>query len=355
MNGLTTERNIEKILDNIFSRKHCPLSAKIFLGHKYLLPNYRAPDYFNQDFLNQSSLLHMILATAPGAEEKIDEVSRGVIFNIMSAVKCGRPTMFLEKELGEILLDSRLPDDIKTTDIKRQFPSFRIMLPRKLLTIDRNGETDSLMFIDIGFLEEGEEATCPKDIAHELDMNSIRRWGPYEERMRLSSLSYYYKEAALIITGTISHGWDADLPTCYGISVPWRSERLREILTYRGDLNTPWPTDDLDKVFMRKMENLVLNILLLLSIVPVAYEPEHIERKARLEGKRMIPALLRARWVGDHLVKARQDGRVRGEVVGSRHNTPHWVRPHWRRQRFGLKLGQARLIWLLPYHRGDNE
>jgi hypothetical protein len=340
------------LLDGAFDASTCPIAGKLYLGHRYVLPGHRAPHYYPQEELSKMTLMYLILATMPGAEQAIDEVSRNCLCNAMLSAGCERPTLFLERELGEILLDSHLPDDLQTSDVKRIFPSFRIMLPRGLLTIERDGEKVSMMHLDIGFLDGGIDVTCPKALAHELDVNSLVRWGArsVDGRLFLSKTKICYDETCILISGSLEKGEDPLCPTAYGITKPWREGPVTALRQWRNSLQSDWPTDQLDQVFLAKMENLALNILILLSRVPLEYEPAHVERKARTEGKRLIPALLRARWVGDCMLRAKNAGHVRGEVGTGRSVSGHWRKAHWVRQACGKGRLERRLIWLLPIH-----
>ena len=341
------------ILPEAFEARKCPLSNALFLGRKFLLPNYRAPDYHSQDELNKMALINLLLLTMPESKTKVDEVTRGAVCNVMLAASCGRPTLFLEKELGAILLDSHLPQDLLTEDIKKPFPSLRVMLPLGLLTIERSG-VSSMTFLDIGFMEAEQQAACPSDIALELDRNSLAKFGA-GDRYALSELAFAYDEAAFIISGALNKGETQLAPTAYGITKPWRPGPVSGLREFRGTLRSSWPTDQSDEVLMAKMENLALNILLLLSRVPLEYEPLAVERKARTEGKRIIPALLRAKWVGDCLLRARKEGHIHGELGNGYHVSPHWTRAHWRNQPHGPGRNLRRLIWILPYYSGEKK
>ena len=86
------------------------------------------------------------------------------------------------------------------------------------------------------------------------------------------------------------------------------------------------------------MQRLAINILLILSSMPVEYVPLMIERKARTEGKRTIPALIKAKFVGDHLLRAKREGHVHGEIpVTGRKLPAHWRSGAWRHQPHGKR------------------
>lgn len=337
------------VVDRLFDPRLCPATNRLMLGRRFALPNYRAPDYYPQDSLNKRTLANLLLPTLPDGFSCLDDVMRGCVANTFLAASHGRPVLFLERELGEALLGSRLPEDLSTTDIRPLWPGFRIMLPRRLLTIERDGEVASLMFIDFGFLRANVDCVLPREIAVELDLLSYLRFGESATNCKLSRLSFTYPEDTISINGLLD---GADGATAYGITKPWPIGKLGDVSAFRGSLRTDWPTDAADDSFLFRLENLALNLLILLSQVPLEYQPEVIERREKREGKRVIPALLRARWVGDHLVRARTAGAVHGELATGRHVSGHWKRAHWKRQPCGPGFSQRKLIWILPYHAG---
>ena len=344
-------------VDDYFDARACPACNKLFFGRKYALPNYRQADYFNQDKLARHSLANLLLPTFPGGKDCLDDVMRGCIANTYVAINCGRPVLFLERELGLVLLGGKLPADLETQDIHPPWPGFRIMLPRGLLTIPIAGEACSLMFLDFGFLKGGEEWNLPPIISAELDLLSHRFYGPAAGKLYLSRLSFTYPKDAISINGII-HADRKDTPTAYGLTKPWPKGPLSQLSEFKLSLNTGWPTDESDKNILFRMENLALNLLMLLSSVPIEYQPEAVERREKTEGKRLIPALLRPRWVGDCLLRARAAGHVRGELpakVNGRHVSFHYRRAHWTKQPHGPKHSLRKLIWLLPMRVGQEK
>ena len=222
------------------------------------------------------------------------------------------------------------------------------MLPKGLLTIERDGEAASMMYLDIGFLEKDAPITCPPSIARELDLNAIRKFGAdIQGRFRLQRVSFAFDEPCILIAGSLERGETDYTPTAYAMTKPWAPGRVSVIRQYKGKLASDWPTDSLDDVLLAKMENLALNILVLLSRVPIEYEPLQVERQASFKGKRVIPALLWAKWVGDCLLRAKKAGWVKGEIA-SYSVAAHYRRAHWVRQPCGPRRSQRKLIWLLP-------
>lgn len=319
----------------------CPLTAKAFLARKFALPKYRQADYYDQDYINRISLMMLMLPALPSFTT--DEVVQSQLLNLFQALKHDRPTLFLERELGEILARTEIPGFLEASDIHFPFPSIRVHLPRQLLGLGAQGRW--AMFLDIGHLPKDDEVKCPREIAAELD-----RFGG-NQAARLSRMAITYPEHALTICAQVDHG----IASSYAFTAPLKGT-LEAFKAFKGKLQTDFENDEDDTLLLSGMRKLALNILLILSSMPLEYEPLAIERKERAEGKRTIPALVRAKFVGDHLLRARRAGHVKGEIPDSGRTIPaHWVSGHFKLQPHGAGRAFRRLIFVLPYktHRDD--
>ena len=315
--------------------RKCPLTARAMLARKFSLPNYRQADYFNQDEINQISLMMLMLPVLPNFVS--DDVVQSQLLNIFQALRHDRPTLFLERELGEILVKTEIPGFVETSDIHFPFPSIRIMLPKGLIGIE--AQNRSLMFMDIGHLPANTDVGCPIDVARELD--AYGKNGVW----RLSRMSFTYPDHCLAVSAQLDHG----LASSYAVTKPLKGT-LEAFKTFSGKLKTDYPNDVDDERLLAGMQKLALNILLILSSMPLEYEPLTIERKARAEGKRIIASLARAKWVGDALLRAKRHGHVHGEMPElGRKLSAHWRSGHWRHQPHGVGRALRRLIYVLPY------
>lgn len=335
--GIESPRSPMTTIESIKAmNRYCPLTARALLARKFVLPNYRASDYHNQDVINEITLMMLML---PGMSTfTMDDVVQSQLLNIFQALHCDRPTLFLERELGEILVKTEIPGFLETGDIHFPFPSLRIMLPKGILGIESQNRW--AMYLDIGHLPQDTEVGCPKEIALELDR--------YAENLSfpLSRMSFHYPEHALAICAQLDKG----LAASYAMTKPLKGS-IEAFKAYKGDLRTNFPNDAEDKVFLASMEKLALNLLLILSLMPLEYEPLTIERKERKEGKRIIPSLARAKFVGDHLTRAKAKGHVHGELPESGRKLPAmWRSGHWKKQPHGVGRALRRLIYVLPYH-----
>jgi hypothetical protein len=316
----------------------CPATTKAFLSRKYALPQYRQPDYYDQDLINAMSVMMLMYPALPSYTS--DDVVMSHLLNLFQALKHDRPTLFLERELGEILVKTEIPGFLETQDIHFPFPSIRVHLPKQLLGL---GAQDRwVMYLDIGYLPKDAEVQCPRAIAAELD-----RFGGTNV-FRLSRMAITYPEHALSVAAQVDKG----LASSYAVTKPLQGT-LQEFKVFSGKLHTDFANDADDDQLLAGMQRLALNILLILSSMPLEYTPDVIERKERTEGKRIIPALVRARWVGDHLLRAKRAGHVQGEIPATGRKIPaHWVSGHWKHQPHGKGFALRRLVYILPYRTG---
>jgi hypothetical protein len=113
---------------NRFVERHAPEVNKVFFGRKYVLPKYREADYVSLEPTNYLEL-DRLLQFSSHVMAFDDDVSRCAIGTTVASLCYNRPVLWLEKELADMLLRTRLLDDLSTGDIKWKWPAFKIMLP----------------------------------------------------------------------------------------------------------------------------------------------------------------------------------------------------------------------------------
>jgi hypothetical protein len=241
-------------------------------------------------------------------------------------------------------------------DIKWKWPGFRVYLPKRLVTIQRDGYDHSLMFMDIAFMDSSSAGhSVPSEFRAELDLYLDRELKE-QNFVRFSEFRFFYPEVAMIMAGMIENGPDRTGLTTYAQVKPFTKYTLGYLTQIAGDLNSDWKQDDLDKAFMKKMEVLAVNVLLFLSAYPLEYAPiEQAIRKPRLEGKHQIPGLYQAKFVGQSQLRPEHHAahHIARAVTGEEwHMRRHWKAGHWKRQVFGPKRGDRKLIWINPYEAG---
>jgi hypothetical protein len=323
-----------------------PALSKAVLSKRYILPNYRQTDYVKQeacDYLLLDSFFGHLSAQIPVA----DHVSVHCLNNFVNALHYGRPTFYLERELGEPLLRAKLPLDYYTSDINWRFPAFRVYLPRNLLTITRDGAPSNVMFLDINHVRKGKGLEVPKDIKAELSKHSFAGYIPLLES-GFEGLS-------------VSWVLDFDSPSCvmaYAVSTGIEEGQIRDLIKQsHGKLATPFESDELDTDFSNKVLFLAINILLFMSSVPIEYESTTAFRKPKTEGTRLIPGLYPAKFIGQSQLRpsSKQAAPTAGHLPTGKHLAAHWRAGHWKRQPFGPKQVDRKLVFILTYHVGDNE
>ena len=334
-----------KVLKNI--AKFCPINYKKFFGKKYILPRFRQDHYCSLDFQNLATF-DRILSFAMDPEG-MDDVIRCTLATTFAALEYNRPTLFLERELGEALLRTPILADITTGDINWRWPAFRIMLPKGLVSIERKDGTRTLTHFDVCHIGPGSPIRVPPDIAREAE-RFITDALPYREIQDITRFEFKYKDPGLCLSSALDRPEFTDLgQTVYGLVKPWGTLRLGDYQALHGDLSTPFPQDNADRGLLNRLEHISINVLLFLSATPLEYAPETILRKARTEGSRLIPGLVNARFVGESQVRPiRIEGRPEPVPTG-KHLPGHWVCGAWKRVAYGPKASLRRLQWIMPY------
>lgn len=349
--------------------RQCPVTYRAFWGRKYVLPNYRQGDYCSQDFESWIGF-DRLCTFAAGMNPPRDETWQICMANTVFALRCERPTLFLERELGEALLRTAVLANLKTGDINWRWPAFRVYLPKELVPIMREGDPEPrwATYVDISEIDvDGEHYRCRTDIAREIDQfaaDYLRAYGSNETPTginlhRLERTNFAYKEHGMCV-GTALNKSDSEnvVQTIYAQTKPWGLISLTDYTKIGDDLHGGIQQDPTDRDFLRRIEHLVLNILLFLSAMPAEYEPFHVLRTANWNPKKLQGELLNARFVGDARARAQRLSdtvkKPESQATG-RHHAAHWVSGHWRRVVYGEGGVERRLQWIKPYQTTSDE
>jgi hypothetical protein len=337
-------------------RLGCPMLHRAIHGRKFLLPNYRQTHYANQDTLN-NDFEHGMLAITSGSVGYSDEVMHANYANMVGGLSCGRPVLFLERELGEKLIETPLPKGIAAQDVHWPWQQLRVMLPLGLIEIERAGQRYSLTYIDMHH-SPAQGVIMPQRFVPELEV-FIKKYMPdyfYSgRRVPSGKLMMIVKgEPYMAMVGAIDYSEIGYGPTTYGYTAPWTQETLGQIVNYHGGLNSDWPCDNLDNVLLDRMKHLGITILLWLSQKPFRYMPE-IVRKEKMEGKRLVPELARAHFVGQEAYKAALIRPSGPHELTGKHLAPHLRKGHWKMVPYGPKHGLRRWQWIEMYMAGQGE
>lgn len=313
---------------------------------RYILPQYRQADYYSQE-IGDYQLLDMFFGYIQEMVNRDDYVIAHCMNAWVASFRYDRPTLFLERELGEPFMKMKLPMEYYASDIKWKWPAFRVYLPKGLLTITREGEKCAAMFIDICYLPKGKGMDMPLPIHQEL----TRRLG-FGGKIPMTRNTFEGIEVTTFIELDCPEGGVG-----YAASAKLESNTFKVLMEQVGeeDLNSPVKTDDLDKDFLDRMLKLALNVLLYLSSEPMVYAPDAtVLRKPAMIGDRLVSGLYPARFVGRE--QCRPGSKTHKATVTPTGITlpPHWVGGHHRWQRHGKGNRELKLIWINTYHTGHD-
>jgi hypothetical protein len=333
------------------AERNFPTMYRAYFGRKFLLPNYRAPDYINLEIENYFSFdrclqfKHFQLIAR-------DEVSMVAIANSFAAMHYGKPTLFLERELGEKLLRTDLLADMQTGDIRWRWPAFKVVLPLGLISVERDGQVYSLTHFDICRVDPEKGIKAPLEIAQEIDRflritkSDLALLGSAEK------FEYRHQTSGIAISTALDQPDNPRLSqTLYAVVKSWGDIRIADYQAEGGELGSPLRQDDKDRSLLDRLAHLVVNVLLFLSAAPLEYEPEKVIRPARQEGKHRTPGLIEARFVGQVMIRPVRPspGPKSPDSPPGRHLASHWVSGHWKRQVHGVGRSERKLIWIMPY------
>lgn len=338
-------------------QKDFPALYKHVFGRKYILPNYRQPDYHRAeacDYLMVDSMFGYLQGHFPES----DHVSGHCISNFIQSLWYDKPTFYLEKELGWPLLKTPIPADYETNEIRWRWPALRVYLPKGLLQmtkgVDGKPVTSHVMFLDIAYIEKDSTLHIPPDINNEI----TRNFGPpgmsglHRIPLRKSSFEGF----------CVSCFFDFDAPEsaiAYAASAPLEAGSIRQLMKSmeegKDELPSPYKLDDVDREFNNRMLAFAVNILMFLSALPIEYEPDEKPlRQPKVEGRRLIPGLYPARFIGQSQIRPKA-GEPHTVIHSGKTFDPQWRCGHWKRIWFGPGKKEWRRQWIGLYHTGDTE
>jgi hypothetical protein len=250
--------------------------------------------------------------------------------------------VYLERELGELLLRTEIPVDFSSDDMRWRWPSMRIFLPKGLICVERDGRQRNMNVRGCWLYGRSEEILPPQNCTDEM----VRVFN------RTTAVKFSDPRFIMLTFSTLDYS-TIGLPSPFGRTVYWRGSPCRGYQAYRYWFDVEDPKartlsiDQEDDLLMGRLNQVVLNILLYLSHLPVENESTEI-RKPKRDGKRMIPGLYAARFIGDLQTRSKPIPREPTDPTG-RHLPGHWRSGRWKRQAHGVGRSQRKLIWILPY------
>ena len=326
----------------------CPITWMAITGKRYILPNFRQVDYYNQESLDHIFGFFLSTYVAGDYGASPDHIIRLMYLTSILAMKDQRPIYFLERELGQKLMCTKMPGDLETDDIHWRRASMRIMLPKGLITIQRDGQEErDAMFLDIAKAKAGELSQLSPEMTHELS-NFALMYG----RLKMRDIpTPVFEKDGMVVCSQLSGDINMDPGLNYGVVRPFEGRKIKDIQV-GGHFTTGSTCDSTDDQLLARMEHLAVMVLLFMGSVPLEYEVKEADplRKVRQINDRIIPGLWPAKFMGKSQYRPSSKTTHYHEATFTGRKLPkHWVAGHWKRQVYGMKRGERKLIWIEPY------
>lgn len=350
ISGLTVEKCYVRAMEEVRIREVLPTLSRAVFNKKYLLPNYRQQDYYTQDACNCLSVdLLTGIALRILDPDKKDHVLSTHYICMIRQLEFNRPTFFLERELARPMLKTKLPSNLRISDLKWRFPAFKVYLPKGTLQLVRDGYKADLMFLDVAKSEDDAIYKLPESIEQEL----------YRE----------FKCPRIPVVNCGVKGFNAagnldfenpEGPVGYAGNSSLLNLTLGNLLEKAShDLNPQNPSDDIDNRFVTDLLRLSVNCLLFLGQIPIEKQAEKSDviRPPRQEGKHHITGLYRAKFMGETHLRAYHPSKPHSgehELTGVKMDS-QWRSGHWKRVWYGHKKGEWRLQWIPLYGTGEHK
>lgn len=337
--------------------KACPKCWKAVSARRYLVPHYRSADYFNQEYLDQMFAFFFWAYLGGDFGAKPDPVIRTVYMNQVMAMQEKRPIYFLESELAERLMLTPLPLDLVPNELRWIRREFRVMLPRDLLTIERHGVRQSIMFLDIGHARANKYLMLDEAMEREVKLFTRLQRLARGKELPLQDVRPVFSQNGICISGQLTQE-EKEVPGVhYGIIRPFEDLSIGELIKVGKDFETSTPCDTTDDALMSQMQHLAIIILLFLGLQPLEYDAQEREpaeiRKLRVINERVIPSLVPAKFIGKELYRAKYRPRESLHAGLGGTKAAHFVKGAWKWQHYGSKSSLRKRIWIEPYATGE--
>jgi hypothetical protein len=170
-------------------------------------------------------------------------------------------------------------------------------------------------------------------------------------RRRINQLCYHGTQPVLCLGGATT----GEQPATVAWIAPWSPDTLTRLVNNSDKSGRKYDQTDAD--FLHRTKHLATSILLFLSQVPIEYTPAVIVRGKRHEGRHLIPALHRARFVGSCQVRPISVKRVRqtDHEPSGLYRAAHLTCGHWKRTVCGQHYSQRKLVWISSYRTSDHK
>lgn len=362
-------------------QKFCPRLNHLMYGKRYLLPDYRQSDYWNQVIANRCWASTLLLPLQRASQDyRLDDVENCAFTNVLQSMRCGRPQLWLERELGEALMRTQVPEDMSTEDVKWRWPGIRVHLPKNLLCHGAPNKVQvahDLMYLDISAVPCGVQLVIP-EIYHRELFALAQEYGWPDPQLSYDIRTTQYAQTALMISGHLNGPESADALVTerdtrkgdlmtFAVVKPFdeavKLGQIRRIVDSDSNLASAYEVTPDDNRFCERMLHLSLQVLLYLGSIPLEYVTqqmsEEVIRQPRQEGKHAIAGLYKAKFVGASQLRPikHPHAHLAGHAPTGRHLPAHWRAGHWKRQPVGPRSEEQhrKLIWIQPYQTTGEE
>ena len=341
-------------------RSKFPRTDRLLNGIRFQLPVRRQADYPNHEYTacwDGQLLMDGLTASRLnllGDSTRWKSIA-GPFLVTNEWLKLNQRTLFVERELGEALKRTDLPEGFCPQDLRWRWNALRLVLPAGLFEGQRQvfeGEVPaaswdipSITFLKIN---KGQSFDYHPDLSKEAQAVFLIKTEGGIDRILASEDSnedgmgfYFYRRLSP------DQKWSAPLYSACRLN----DQTLRALAEAPAQrpADDPYALDHRADTYLTEVKRFLFNVLLFLGSLPEEYEPDQVLRAAREKKGHLRPELRAARFLGKEAYRpARRPTGAEHEATG--HQLPgHWRAGHWRRQAFGEGSLQRKLIWIQPY------
>jgi hypothetical protein len=337
-----------------FFLRDFPQTYRLLAGSRFQVPVGRQADYMNYAHSIYGDAWTFIRATpcragrwGQGDRDAWRQVA-GEFTVVNEWLKQGQTTLFVERELGEALKRTDLPEGFSPQDLHWRWNAFRLVLPLGLFRVKFRVDDPH---------QEGWDTDIPiVTVAKVLKRQSL----DFHPTLFQETQAAFGREP-------LGDTWPNEDAVLFSIQRKPTDPKHKKILDFSGGCKLDdrtlrtlaeeidvaaevlpfWDSDS--SAFVVGIKRFIFNALLYMGSFPEEYEPEKVLRPFSEKKGRWKPAIKAARFLGKEAYRpARRPTGAEHEPTG-RQLPGHWRAGHWRRQAFGEGSLQRKLIWIQPY------
>ena len=337
-----------------------PRTDRLLNGIRFQLPVRRQADYPNHEYAAYWDGQLLMDGLTASRLNLLGDSTRwksiaGPFLVTNEWLKLDQRTLFVERELGEALKRTDLPEGFCPQDLRWRWNALRLVLPAGLFggqgqLFENDVPAPSWDIPSITFLKinKGQCFDYHPDLSKEAQAvflikteGGINRILASEDSNEDGMGFYFYRRISP------DQKWSAPLYSACRLN----DQTLRALAEAPAQrpADDPYALDHRADTYLNEVKRFLFNVLLFLGSLPEEYEPDQVLRAAREKKGHLRPELWAARFLG------REAYRPASRPTGAEHQPTgrklpgHWRAGHWRRQAFGEGSLQRKLIWIQPY------